>query len=378
MRMKLKVPAILVYSIALLLSQIGCVAIAHAQSYGAGLGSDGLANTRLGPSGCMVSYRFLAKHSGVLQQIRIYLIPDHAGYAAGTGGTINVTLHTDDGTSSHHPASTVLGTHVISHILSLPSPSRYFYLVKFSSPVTVTAGHLYHLVFKNVDQYPTVNYLSVDDLYHAVPTSPNQPTISDTNQAVLLSAEGGTWKERPGYTPIYELDFTNGTSEGVGYMEGWVGAPQPISGTHAVRETFTAPINVNVSAVAIRVSRIKGTDPLVVRLENANGTLVHQGSIPATNIPITNASSPVWTKLSFGATYALLAGHTYHLDFEASSTSVYETFPIRKGYAYGFKATTYFPYGHAEFKQNGSWVGWTQWGVTNRTDGDLQFYFNVP
>ena len=97
--MKLKVPAILVYSIALLLSQIGCVAAAHAQSYGASLGSDGLANTPLGPSGCMISYRFLAKHSGVLQQIRIYLIPDHIGYAAGTGGTINVTLHTDDGTS---------------------------------------------------------------------------------------------------------------------------------------------------------------------------------------------------------------------------------------------------------------------------------------
>ena len=376
--MKLKVPAIFVYSIALLLSQLGYVATARAQSYGASLGSDGLANTRLGPSGCMISYRFLAQHSGVLQQIRIYLIPDHAGYAAGTGGTINVTLHTDDGTSSHHPASTVLGTHVISHILSLPSPSRYFYLVKFSSPVTITAGHLYHLVFKNADQYPTVNYLSVDDLYHAVPTSPNQPTISDTNQAVLLSAGGGSWNPRPGYTPIYELDFTNGASEGVGYMESWVGAPRTISGVNAVRETFTVTSDVKVSTAAIRVSRIRGTDPLVVRLENANGALVHQGSIAAANIPVTSAGSPVWTKLPFGATYTLLAGHTYHLVFEASSTSLYEAFPIRKGYAYGFKATTYFPYGHAEFKQNGTWAGWTQWGVTNRVDGDLQFYFNVP
>jgi len=376
--MKLKVPAIVVYSIVLLLSQIGLVAIAHAQSYGASLGTDGLANTRLGPSGCMVSYRFLAKHSGVLQVIRIYLIPDHIGYAAGTGGTINVTLHTDDGTSSHHPASTVLGTHVISNILSLPSPSRYFYLVKFSSPVTVTAGHLYHLVFKNVDNNPTVNYLSVDDLYHAVPTSPNQPTISDTNLAVLLSGEGGTWKERPGYTPIYELDFTNGTSEGIGYMEGWVGAPRIISGVSAVRETFTVASDVKVSTAAIRVSRIRGTDPLVVRLENANGTLVHQGTIPAADIPVNNATSPAWTKLAYGTSYTLLAGQTYHLVFEASSTSLYETFPIRKGYAYGFKATTYFPYGHAEFNQNGTWVGWTQWGVTNRTDGDLQFYFNTP
>jgi len=189
--MKLKVPAIVVYSIGLLLGQIGCVATARAQSYGASFGSDGLANTRLGPSGCMISYRFLAKHSGYLAQVRVYLIPDKTGYAAGTGGTINVTLNTDDGTSSHHPTSTVLGTHVISNILSLPLPSRYFYLVKFSSPVTVTAGHLYHLVFKNVDNAPTYNYLSVDDLYHAVPTTPSQPMISNTNLAVLLSAEGG-------------------------------------------------------------------------------------------------------------------------------------------------------------------------------------------
>jgi hypothetical protein len=376
--MRLHGPALVVCSAVLLLSQLGFRATAHAQSYGTALGGDGLANTRLGPAGCMISYRFLAKHSGYLQQIRVYLIPDHTGYAAGTGGTIHVTLNTDDGTSSHRPTSTVLGTHWITNILSLPSPARYFYVVKFSTATWVTAGHLYHLVFKNEDKWPTYNYLSVDDLYHVVPTSPSQPTVSDTNLAVLMSSEGGAWKERPGYTPIYELDFTNGASEGVGYMEGWVGSPRPISGTQAVRETFTVSSDVKVSTAAIRLSRIKGTDPLVVRLENANGTLVHEGRIPAANIPVTSAGSPVWTKLYFGASYTLLAGHTYHLDFEASSTSLYEAFPIRKGYAYGFRSSTYFPYGHAEFNQNGTWVGWTQWGVPNRVDGDLQFYFNTP
>jgi hypothetical protein len=79
----------------------------------------------------------------------------------------------------------------------------------------------------------------------------------------------------------------------------------------------------------------------------------------------------------FATTYTLLPGETYHLDFEATSTSTYEIFPIRKGLAYGFQNTTYFPDGHAEFEQNGLWFGWTQWGVANRTDGDLQFYFSV-
>jgi hypothetical protein len=73
----------------------------------------------------------------------------------------------------------------------------------------------------------------------------------------------------------------------------------------------------------------------------------------------------------------LVAGQSYHLQFRTASTSSYQAFPIRKGLAYGFQNTTYFPDGYAQFNQNGSWVGWTQWGVANRTDGDLQFYFAV-
>jgi len=154
----------------------------------------------------------------------------------------------------------------------------------------------------------------------------------------------------------------------------------PISGTNAVRETFTVSGgDVHVSSVAVRVARVNGNDALTVRLENANGTLIEQGSIPATAIPSSNSGSPAyfWAKLPLSATYTLAAGGTYHLDLEASSTSTYETFPIRKGLAYGFQPTTFFSDGYAEFEQNGSWTGWTQWGVANRTDGDLQFYFSV-
>lgn len=53
----------------------------------------------------------------------------------------------------------------------------------------------------------------------------------------------------------------------------------------------------------------------------------------------------------------------------------YQVFPIRKGGYYNFANTTYFHDGYAQFKSGASWVGWTEWGVTNRTDADLQFYF---
>ena len=346
--------------------------------YGPALAADGLANTTLGPGGNIVSYRIRARHTGVVDQIRIYLIPDHSGYAAGNGGTIEVTLHPDDGAATHNPGSTVLATYVIRNVLSLPSPDRYFYVVKFASPPTLTAGDLYHLVFRNIDSNPSVNYLSVDDLYEVTPTTPVQPTMNDMDAAVLLGDSGNSWAPRRGYTPIYELDFSNGTTEGVGYIEGWIGAPQFISGANAVRETFTvAGSPVTVSSVAVRVARVSGAGPLQLRLENADGSVIEEVAVPATQVRESNATNPYygWMKATFSSALTLFHGQTYHLDLEAASSSEYMAFPIRKGGQYGFDTNTYFPDGHAEFTQNGSWVGWTQWGATNRTDGELQFYF---
>ena len=132
--------------------------------------------------------------------------------------------------------------------------------------------------------------------------------------------------------------------------------------------------------------RASGSDPLIVRLENADGTLIEEGGIPAASF-LTGASatdpygSPLnytWATYTFSSAHTLVAGQTYHLDLEATSTSAYDFFPIRKGLSYGFQIPTYFPDGHAEFKVNcGSWAGWTEWGEANRTDGDLQFYFNL-
>jgi hypothetical protein len=198
--------------------------------------------------------------------------------------------------------------------------------------------------------------------------------------AVLLGTNGSNWSPRVGYVPVYQLQFQNGVTEGMGYMEGWSGAPAPMSGTNAVRETFTVSGSAfNISSVGIRAARVSGSDPLVVRLENADGSLIEEGSIPANTIALSSSSSPsyAWTKFDFSTTYTLVPGNTYHLDFSASATSTYQTFPVRKGSSYGFQPTTFFPDGNAEIKQSGSWSGWTQWGVSNRTDGDLQFYFSV-
>lgn len=349
-----------------------------AEFYGPGLGSDGLANTTLGPSGNVVSYRMRVKHSGRLISIHPYLIMDHTGYFAGTGGTVLVSVQPDDGTAAHHPTGTQLATSLLPNPLAVTGSARYFPEFHISPVVTLTAGELIHIVFQNTDPAPTVNYVSVDSLYQAVATVPDQPTVSDTDSAVLLQEGGENWSPRAGFTPIIQLEYDDGTSEGIGYMEGWIGAPEPISGSSAVREAFTVSgAAKNVTSAHIRVARISGSDPLTIRLESADGTLIEQGSIPASAFSIGSQPNYTWGTYTFATNHVLEKGQTYHLDFEAPGSTTYQAFPIRKGVAYGFQPTTYFPDGYAQFEQNGSWVGWTQWGVTNRTDGDLQFYLTT-
>jgi hypothetical protein len=344
-------------------------------TYGPGLAADDLANTVVGgPYNAVVSYRLLAGHSGSLSSILVYLIPDRTGYSSGTGGQIRVTINTDDGTPAHNPSSTVLAAYVITNAMTL-TPSRYFPLLKFDSPATLVAGRIYHVVFTNVDPSPTVNYLSVDGLFQRKPAAATQPTITDEDCAVLLNQAGNPWAERDGFTPTIMMNYSDGWSDGVGYMEAWPTAPQTASGSSAVREVFTVSGDSRtVASVSVRAALVVGNDPLVVHLEDADGTLIEEGFIPAASFP--GSGSYAWNSYTFSSPHTLLSGRTYHLDFEASSSSAYQLFPIRKGSAEGFANTTYFPDGHAEFKQEGGgWAGWTMWGVPDRTDGDLQFYF---
>ena len=83
----------------------------------------------------------------------------------------------------------MLASYVMSNVLSLVSPGRYFYTVKFSPAPTLSAGTLYHLVFKSIDANPSVNFLSVDAFYQIVWPTPCQPTMSDTDAAVLFSVK---------------------------------------------------------------------------------------------------------------------------------------------------------------------------------------------
>jgi hypothetical protein len=343
--------------------------------YGSGLSADALANTVLGgPSLNSASYRFQAKHASALKAIRVFFIWSlvKSGYQAGQGGTIQVDLKADDNSAAHLPTGPSLASVTYGNIVA---QNDNYPELEFAYPATLTGGALYHLVFTNVDPSPVTNYISLDSLYTDAQTAPMQPSISDNDCAALVRSGTGAWKVRTGFTPILELDYADGGSQGNGYMEVWSTNPKTISGNAQVRETFkVSGPSRTFTKIMVRAERVAGTSPLTLALTEADGTLIEQGTVPAASV-LTGASS--WVTCAFPLSTVLSSGVAYNLTLSTAANTQYSAYPIRKGLDKGFSNDTAFPDGHAQFTSTGStgWAGWDMWGTPNLTTGDLQFMF---
>ena len=344
--------------------------------YGMGISANSLGNTQVGGTSCgcsnnASSYRFRATTTSKLNTIRIYLI-DGSGYAGGNGGTMSISVQTDDGSALHGPSGTVLTSTSIRP--GNPIAVGYLPLITFPAPASLTAGQLYHIVFKNTDSSPTVNYVSLDGLFTYASTSPRNPAYNDLDWAQLMSSTGtGGWAVRQNYTPILDLGYANAIHAGVGYMEVWVNAPKAISGSSEVREIFTPATDHSVSSVGVRISQTSGSSPLAVKLETSSGSVLATGSISAAAL----GSSPNWASASLSSAVTLSAGHGYQLVLSAPSGTSYSAFSVERGNYYSFNPVTYFSDGYGQYTTNGSsWSGFDQpGGSSNNTNSDLQFYF---
>lgn len=345
--------------------------------YGSGIGMDSLNNTTIGPYGSVSSYRFRATTTSLLNSIRIYIVGKAAGYASGTGGTLEVSVQTDDATSNHGPSGTVISSVSIPNASSLDGLP----LITFPAPATLNAGQLYHIVFRNTDPSPSTNFVSLDGIFMYQPTVPRQPLFSDVDWGQPLKYASNGWQDRPNTIPILQLNYADGTKAGLGYMEVWVRSYKIISGSGMAREAFTVSgSDKTVSSATVRIMRDSGTSPLTVRLETSNGTLIEQGTIPSSSIavgtPGDNGGGSTWATYTFSAPHALSQGQSYNLVLSAPSDTQYSIFVIRKGVEYQFAPTTHFSEGYAQYNTGTGWVAFDQdGGARNLDEGDLQFYF---
>lgn len=346
--------------------------------YGPGIGYDVLANIQVGGdasgfSNTYVSYRFKAGATSTLVSVRWYCIDrTHVGYGAGTGGTIRMTIEAD---SNGSPSGTPLATR------DVVAPVDDFQLYTFASPPSLTSGQLYHLVFTNVDASPTTNYVSVDCLFNYNPSTPRQPRFTDSEWAALRKlGPAGAWTVQSGYTPILQIIYGDGTTQGMGYMEANVTSYGTITGTNSmVRELFTVSGGSrNVTGAGVRLIKASGsTDPLTVRLEDNAGTLIDSFTIAAsaiaTGLPANYGREGVWTTGSFAATQMLSNTSTYRLRLSTGAASTFYMFPMRRGQSYSYVSPqTYFGDGKSQKTTDGS--TWSSLGrVTD--ENNCQFYF---
>ena len=363
--------------------------ILHAQAiYGPGLQADSLANTTLGPNGNQVSIRFRAVRDGALAGVRPFIIWSFrkAGYHGGTGGILKVEFQADDGSPAHLPSGQVLASNV-QRLFIVPASDQFYPMIPFDRAPRLRAGGLYHVVFSNSHPECAENFVSLNALFSLRAAGAVQPTRTDADWAMLIrNRNHPAWSlrktpgSREGFTPILEVYDAAGAAQGVGYMEVWMGAARAIAGPALVAERFTvAGPSRNVAAVAVRVRRVAGDGALRVRLETDAGVQVMAGECPGTGLPVSPAGSLGgcgWLELAFPQPATLEGGRGYRLVLSAPDAR-FEAFPLRKGADKGFTAASFFPDGHAEFKDGKGWQGWEQWGQARRVDSDLQFYFRL-
>ena len=369
--------------------------------YGMGIGGDGLANTPLGgPYLTNTQYmRFRAGQSSNLTAFRFYYLgPPEPGYADGTGGTWNAGVYADDGSADHLPTGSPLAavTNVPAQVKFSGEAGR---LITLTTPVPVTAGNLYHLVFTNTDSSPSTNYFSPDFWYRAsIPdraagTTPYPSQIhplmpnSDWGHGYKF---GSQWTIREGYLPVLDLTYANGKHQGWSYAEasyGGVDEVGEISGTtKMVREQITVSgSNKTVTGAGIRLLKIAGgTSPLTVKLEDGSGNPIDSFTIPAGNIPNGPApdfTSPIsnddvgqnarWVNGVFSTSHVLTVGQTYQLTLSTAAGTTYWAWVNRRLQSYGYDPATYFSDGVAQYTRDGS--SWSNLG-RSKGDQDLQFY----
>lgn len=347
--------------------------------YGVGIGMDTLGNLRIGgPYESRVSMRFRAEQTDLLNSVRWYQLgPGHGfstGYTDGDGGDIRISIQTDSGGM---PSGTMLAYY--DHTPGATSDT--FPLTTFSSPPSLTAGTVYHVVFDNLDASPTTNFISVDFVLQYNPRpDPLQPKFSKDFAVCYQSATTPAWTEWSGYTPLLQLNYDGGDVQGQSYMQIDISNDRIIEGANnMVREVFTVSGgNKTVSGAYVRVNRTSGTEDLTLTLETSGGTAIDTVTVPAADVQVvsptaSNSSKGVWVGGLFsGGALTLSDATTYRLKLSTGSSTQYWLDQIQQGSAgQGFDQTTLaFGDGYGQYTTNGS-----TWTDMASQLGDISFYF---
>ena len=345
--------------------------------YGPAIGTDTIANLVTGNGDQIwLSQRFKAVSTGKITSHRWVLKGARpTGYAGGTGGALRVSVQADDGTGKPN------GTEIDGsfYTFSPPNADGHYTHTFSGSGASVVAGNIYHLVFKNTDASPNTNFCSLNNILVFTPTTPRQPRYPDTDLAVLTGGMGASpsWSVAPEYTPTFQIWYSNGQTQGQGYVDMQSSSGSQIGGTNMVREQITVTgTSRTITKVWLRLAKTSGTGDLTIRLEDVTESLIASCTIPAASIPTAtrtaDGSAGVWVSGTFAAAQTLTVGQTYNVRLSAPAGTEFWMRLLEQGNDNGYSAG-HFDDGVAEVSTN-SGSSWVTPATINSGRGDMQFY----
>jgi len=365
---------LIILTVSLVLHAAEWYPLQRAELYGCPWGADSLGNLEIGKAaGRKVAYRFVAGHTGTVEKLVIFLVFRAPGYYKGDGGQVLAEIRSDDGTDKHLPSGTVLGSCLIENPMFPTHPwsgtGVGYPELRFDRAVSLEQGRLYHVVFTNPAPDPISNYVSIDDLYRNRREPNMQPGVSDLELAVLYKySVQHDWEVNYAHTPIFCVAYADGFRQGQGYVNARSQSGLcRIGGAYVCREVFTVSgQDRTVRAATVRLRKTGSPGPLAVRLEDASGAAIGEGSVPAEAI----GTESDWVSCRFATDCALKSGRQYALVLAAPQGDPYEIFPLQKGIPHGFGCPQIFADGWFESTDDATYNG-------SKHDVDMQFYLTA-
>jgi hypothetical protein len=305
--------------------------------------------------------------------------PDGAVYGWGSGGDVRLKIFADN---NGKPGSPVSASEVrMYHLLwngtdvkpTTPIDNGTYYgdykrfeKWAFPTPIPVTAGTKYWLVFTNVDPDPANNYPSVNNFWKA------SGPLAATNQAWRFTS--GAWQKYTNDFPISEVYYDNGMVDGPGHAQannsGGSGSIK-LTPTAGIREVWTQVGDVRVGNFGLRVKLEAGSGMRLSVYEN--GVALVSGVADTATVYPADDEGYIWRSFPFFATFK--NGKSYRVEIFGAPGAQWASAVMNKGASYGF--TGHFN-GYAEYTTNSgsTWNDWTQWGNPSGHAQNLSFYFD--
>lgn len=374
--------------------------------YGTGLATHSLTNLAIGQSNRREgAIRFRAEFTGRVTSLKFYWIfKNTSGYHSGTGGQIRIALRTNNASGGDIPGDTVLGNFVFSPGLPAVNPEsansiRFAELAMRGNP-GIEEGEIYYIHLDNIDPEFSTNWVSINSMFHFSGNNDQiLPAVSQRHWGMLSRTNGGSWQLMGGDAPILVLYIdTNGdeisdTSQGLGYVEWWGAQTTGVLARDQkmVRQGLSPDRNVTLTGAHVSGGRYVGTSDLAAFVIDSQGAILANWTHPASDFPLATVSSEcpwggrigdrchVWSYVPFAQPLTLEKGQRYFLVLTSPSDTEYRFNVVREGTLYyGFPIETVFNEGYAEISANGGggWSGIPMWGVSNRREADMEFYFD--